>query len=246
MSCGDRRQSSGGTQLHSSRRRRIKIIATLGPASADRETIAALFAAGADVFRINMSHASHDGMRERVAMIRSLEEETGRPIGVLVDLQGPKLRLGSFPDGGATCTGATSSPWTATPRRRSNARLPAASGNLEFARARPSGPDRRRQGATARCRAVAWTGVDRRRGGGTGIEQEGRQSPRHDDPDLGDDGQGPRRPRRGARRKHRLDRPLVRAASGGRHRGQNDRQRSCAGDGQNREAAGPCSGSTRS
>jgi pyruvate kinase len=87
--------------LHSSRRRRVKIIATLGPASADRETIAALFDAGADVFRINMSHASHDGMRERVAMIRSLEEETGRPIGVLVDLQGPKLRLGAFPDGGA-------------------------------------------------------------------------------------------------------------------------------------------------
>jgi len=87
--------------LHSSRRRRVKIIATLGPASADRETIAALFAAGADVFRINMSHASHDGMRERVAMIRSLEEETGRSIGVLVDLQGPKLRLGAFPNGGA-------------------------------------------------------------------------------------------------------------------------------------------------
>ena len=87
--------------MHSSRRRRVKIIATLGPASADRETIAALFAAGADVFRINMSHASHDGMRERVAMICSLEEETGRPIGVLVDLQGPKLRLGAFPDGGA-------------------------------------------------------------------------------------------------------------------------------------------------
>jgi pyruvate kinase len=83
------------------RRRRIKIIATLGPASADRKTIAALFAAGADVFRINMSHASHDGMRERVAMIREVEEETGRPIGILVDLQGPKLRLGTFAGGGA-------------------------------------------------------------------------------------------------------------------------------------------------
>jgi pyruvate kinase len=77
----------------------VKIIATLGPASADRETIAALFQAGADVFRINMSHASHDAMRERVAMIRDLEETTGRPIGVLVDLQGPKLRLGMFADG---------------------------------------------------------------------------------------------------------------------------------------------------
>jgi len=83
------------------RSRRVKIIATLGPASADRETIAALFAAGADVFRINMSHASHDAMRERVAMIRALEEEAGRPIGILVDLQGPKLRLGTFAEGGA-------------------------------------------------------------------------------------------------------------------------------------------------
>ena len=83
------------------RSRRVKIIATLGPASADRATVLALFEAGADVFRINMSHASHDGMRERVAMIRSLEEETGRPIGVLVDLQGPKLRLGMFAEGGA-------------------------------------------------------------------------------------------------------------------------------------------------
>jgi pyruvate kinase len=81
------------------RSRRIKIIATLGPASADRETVAALFKAGADVFRINMSHASHDGMRERVALIRSLEEEFGRPIGILVDLQGPKLRVGTFRDG---------------------------------------------------------------------------------------------------------------------------------------------------
>jgi pyruvate kinase len=83
------------------RSRRVKIIATLGPASADRETIAALFAAGADVFRINMSHASHDAMRERVAMIRALEEEAGRPIGILVDLQGPKLRLGTFAEDAA-------------------------------------------------------------------------------------------------------------------------------------------------
>jgi pyruvate kinase len=85
--------------LQARRRRRVKIIATLGPASNDRETIAALFAAGADVFRINMSHASHDAMRERVATIRSLEEEMNRPIGILVDLQGPKLRLGTFSNG---------------------------------------------------------------------------------------------------------------------------------------------------
>ena len=81
------------------RRRRIKIIATLGPASQDRAVVAALFQAGADVFRINMSHASHDAMRERVATIRSIEEELGRPIGILVDLQGPKLRVGEFESG---------------------------------------------------------------------------------------------------------------------------------------------------
>ena len=81
------------------RQRRIKILATLGPASADHATIARLFKAGADMFRINMSHASHDGMRERIRMIRAVEEEFKRPIGILVDLQGPKLRVGSFKDG---------------------------------------------------------------------------------------------------------------------------------------------------
>ena len=81
------------------RQRRIKILATLGPASADRETIARLFKAGADMFRINMSHASHDGMRERIRMIREVEAEFKRPIGILVDLQGPKLRIGTFADG---------------------------------------------------------------------------------------------------------------------------------------------------
>ena len=81
------------------RSRRVKIIATLGPASADSVTVADLFRAGADVFRINMSHASHDDMRDRVAMIRRLEEDFDRPIGILVDLQGPKLRVGVFADG---------------------------------------------------------------------------------------------------------------------------------------------------
>lgn len=81
------------------RLRKVKILATLGPASANREMIAKLFVAGADVFRINMSHTSHDRMREMVAMIRDTEKEVGRPIGILVDLQGPKLRVGMFADG---------------------------------------------------------------------------------------------------------------------------------------------------
>jgi pyruvate kinase len=78
------------------RGRRIKILATLGPASQDPAVVEALYRAGADVFRINMSHASHDMMRERVATIRALEEKVDRPIGILVDLQGPKLRVGLF------------------------------------------------------------------------------------------------------------------------------------------------------
>jgi pyruvate kinase len=78
------------------RQRRTKVVATLGPASSSHTVIGRLFAAGADVFRINMSHTSHDKMRELVATIRAVEAECERPIGILVDLQGPKLRLGSF------------------------------------------------------------------------------------------------------------------------------------------------------
>jgi pyruvate kinase len=78
------------------RLRRTKIIATLGPASSDRSVIASLFEAGADVFRINMSHTTHARMRELRAAIRDVETEYGRPIGILLDLQGPKLRVGSF------------------------------------------------------------------------------------------------------------------------------------------------------
>ena len=81
------------------RLRRIKILATLGPASSDSATIRKLFEAGADVFRINMSHTPHDKMRELVATIRNVESSYGRPIGILVDLQGPKLRLGNFENG---------------------------------------------------------------------------------------------------------------------------------------------------
>jgi len=86
------------------RLRRTKIVATLGPASADRNVIASLFRAGADVFRINMSHTTHDRMRDLVASIRAVEFEHGRPIGILVDLQGPKLRVGKFAEGPATLT----------------------------------------------------------------------------------------------------------------------------------------------
>jgi pyruvate kinase len=81
------------------RHRRTKIIATLGPASATPEMLAQLFAAGADVFRLNFSHGAHEGHAERIEMIRALEKKAGRPIGILADVQGPKLRVGQFQSG---------------------------------------------------------------------------------------------------------------------------------------------------
>ena len=84
------------------RSRKVKIIATLGPSSSKEDEIKALFEAGADVFRINMSHASHDVMRALVERIRSVERGVGRPIGILGDLQGPKLRVGTFAEGEVT------------------------------------------------------------------------------------------------------------------------------------------------
>ena len=80
------------------RNRRVKILATLGPASSDEAMIQKLHEAGADVFRINMSHTDHDTLRELVKRIRSVELNVGRPIGILADLQGPKLRVGKFKD----------------------------------------------------------------------------------------------------------------------------------------------------
>ena len=81
------------------RQRNVKIVATLGPASSDRATIKGLFEAGADVFRLNMSHGSHEDTANRHRLIREVEHELGRPICILADLQGPKLRVGAFADG---------------------------------------------------------------------------------------------------------------------------------------------------
>jgi pyruvate kinase len=81
------------------RTRNAKILATVGPACSDRETLRRLFLAGVDVFRLNFSHGNADDHRARFAVLRELERETGRPIGILADLQGPKLRVGGFTDG---------------------------------------------------------------------------------------------------------------------------------------------------
>lgn len=81
------------------RSRQTKIVATLGPASNSEEMIRKLFHAGVDMFRLNFSHGEHKDHAERVQFIRQVEKETGRPIAILGDMQGPKLRVGRFKDG---------------------------------------------------------------------------------------------------------------------------------------------------
>ena len=81
------------------RQRSAKIVATLGPASSTPEMIEALFQAGVDVFRLNFSHGKQEEHRTRLETIRALERKSGRPIGIMADLQGPKLRVGAFTEG---------------------------------------------------------------------------------------------------------------------------------------------------
>ncbi len=78
------------------RNRNVKIVATLGPASSSPEMLEKLFLAGVDVFRINMSHTQHDLLRQLHGNIRAVEAKLNRPIGILADLQGPKIRIGTF------------------------------------------------------------------------------------------------------------------------------------------------------
>jgi pyruvate kinase len=88
-----------GRNIGMRRRRSAKIVATLGPSSSAPDQIGALFEAGVDVFRLNFSHGTHDDHHARFSAIRQVESALGRPIGILADLQGPKLRLGTFAEG---------------------------------------------------------------------------------------------------------------------------------------------------
>lgn len=78
------------------RTRKVRILATLGPSSSSEEMIRKLFLAGVDAFRLNMSHGVHEGHAANVAIIRAMEKQFGRPTTILADLQGPKLRIGTF------------------------------------------------------------------------------------------------------------------------------------------------------
>ncbi|MBC7986496.1 MAG: pyruvate kinase, partial [Sphingomonadaceae bacterium] len=81
------------------RARKVRILATIGPASRDPAMLRKLWLAGADAFRINMSHGAHAEHRTTIAAIRAMEREIGRPMTILADLQGPKLRVGEFAGG---------------------------------------------------------------------------------------------------------------------------------------------------
>jgi len=89
------------TKAISPRSRKVRVLATLGPASSTPEMIARLYEAGADAFRVNMSHGDQASKVAVIAAIRGLEKKYGRPTTILADLQGPKLRVGKF-EGGRT------------------------------------------------------------------------------------------------------------------------------------------------
>jgi len=79
---------------------RTKIIATLGPASRDKEVLREMIIAGLDIVRINCSHATHEQMAEDIALVRELSRELDRNVAIITDLQGPKIRLGNVPEQG--------------------------------------------------------------------------------------------------------------------------------------------------
>ena len=85
------------------RRARTKIVATVGPACSEPEQLRALAQAGVDVFRLNMAHGEPDEQQVHVDNIRRVSEELGEPIAILVDLAGPKIRLGELPDDSIFC-----------------------------------------------------------------------------------------------------------------------------------------------
>lgn len=118
------------------RDRNVKIVATLGPASSTYDMIRKLHEAGADVFRLNMSHGTHEEQAARHEIIRKVEKDLDSPIAILADMQGPKLRVGTFAkDSEELVQGASFRARSRPGRGRRQAGLPAASRDLRGARA---------------------------------------------------------------------------------------------------------------
>ncbi len=178
------------------RSRKVKILATLGPASSDPRMIRQLMLAGADAFRINMSHGDQKQKAKLVTAIRALEKEFRRPTTILFDLQGPKLRVGHFEGGSAVLEKGTRFIFDQDDKPGDSEPRPAAA--CRTVRVRPAGhqhPDRRRQGPAERRRGRRRADRLRNEGRRRGLRQQGRQRSRRPRADPGADRQGPRRPR---------------------------------------------------
>ena len=91
-------------------RRRTKIVATLGPATDEPDVLESLIRAGADVLRFNFSHGAAEDQRARVEQVRSIASKLGRYVGIMGDLQGPKIRIESFKEGSACLLYTSPSP----------------------------------------------------------------------------------------------------------------------------------------
>ena len=187
------------------------------------EMIGKLFEAGADTFRINMSHSSHDRMRELVAAIRAVEKQHARPIGILCDLQGPKLRVGAFANGPAMLDNGASFAFDqdAKPGDVNRVQLPHPEifAGIEAGHRLLLDDGKIRLVVTEASRERIVTNVEV---GGKLSRPQGRQPARHPDPVLRAHAEGPLRSRCRARRRHRLGRAVVHPAPGGHRRGQED------------------------
>ncbi len=221
------------------RQRNVKIVATLGPASDTYEMIRALFETGADVFRLNMSHGVHEDIARRHALIRRVEADLGRPIGILADLQGPKLRCGTFAGGPVTLQEGATFRFDLDPADGDVTRvcLPhpeifqALAGRLQPPRQRRQDPP---QGHRALPGARGDRGGRRRRD----LQPQGRQRPRRRPPPRRALAQGQEGPRVRLRARRRLARALLRPARHRRLRGARARRRPRRDPVEDREARG--------
>ena len=197
--------------------RRTKIVATLGPASESRERLRALIEAGVDAVRFNLSHGTHEGHSQRAWLVREIAAEVGRPIALIADLQGPKLRIGELEEPVVLRTGDQIT--VCAEEAATDGELPIAPAVIgDVLEPRPRGADRRRARPAARRRG---RGRPRDlRGGRRRARQlaQGREPPGRAGADSLAHPQGRRRPRLGRRDRRGLRRALLHPLAGRRPR----------------------------
>ena len=230
------------------RARKVRVLATLGPASNTPEMIAALFQAGADAFRVNMSHGDQASKVAVIQAIRSLEKKFGRPSTILADLQGPKLRVGKFEGGRTTLvTGNTFVlDRSAEPGDDTRVELP----HREIFEAIEPGARLLLDDGKLVLRVIEHEAdriVTIVEVGGAAVEQQGAERSRRGGADGGADGEGSQRPRLCRRAGGGLDCALLRPASRGPRGGAQADRRQGGAARQDREARGdrPAGGDRR-